>query len=66
MKIYLVFPMADGQTGPAIKYAFEQLGHHVKAIDARRQTNRIYENYREFSGDLVFCTKTPEVTDQIA
>jgi len=65
MKIYLVFPMADGQTGPAIKYAFEQLGHCVEAIDARLQTNRIYEDYCKFRGDLVFCTKTPKVTDQI-
>jgi len=57
--------MADGQTGPAIKYAFEQLGHKVVAIDARLQTNKIYETYCEFGGDLVFCTKTPEVTGQI-
>lgn len=65
MKVLLVFPMADRQTGPAIKYAFEQLGHYVKAIDARLQTNKIYESYREIKADLVFCTKTPEITDQI-
>jgi len=65
MRVFLVFPMADGQTGPAIKYAFEQLGHPVKAVDARLQTSEIYESYRGFKGDLVFCTKTPEVTDHI-
>jgi len=65
MRVFLVFPMANGQTGPAIKHAFEWLGHKVKAIDARLQTNKIYESYCESGGDLVFCTKTPEVTEQI-
>jgi len=65
MKVFLVFPMADGQTGPAIKHAFEQLGHEIISVDARLQTNKIYETYQEFKSDLVFCTKTPEVTNQI-
>lgn len=65
MKIFLCFPMADGQTGPAIKKAFENLGHEVFAIDARLQPDKVYENYWKFRGDIVFCAKLPEITMQI-
>ena len=65
MKVFLILAMADGQTGPAIEYAFKQLGHTTEAIDARLQTNGIYEAYCKFKAELVVCTKTPEVTDQV-
>ena len=65
MKIFLAFPLKDGQTGPAIKRAFENLGHEVFAIDARLHPNKLYENYWKFRADLVFCAKLPEITMQI-
>lgn len=65
MKVFLILPMADGQTGPAIKCAFTRLGHTVKEIDPRLQTSKIYEAYRGFRAELVLCSKTPEATDQL-
>lgn len=65
MKILLLFPMADGQTGPAIKYAFEQLGHTVKAIDAKLQPKESYGAACEFKPDFVFCSRTLALTDQV-
>lgn len=35
MRILLLFPMADGQTGLAIQRAFENLDHEVLAVDAK-------------------------------
>ena len=58
MNVLLLFPMADGQTGPAIQHAFEQLGHRVKAIDAKRQPGESYKAACEFKPDLVFCSRT--------
>jgi len=62
MKILLLFPMADGQTGPAIKYAFEQLGHEVKAVDAKLQPYDSYKVACDFKPDLVFCSRTQALT----
>jgi len=67
MKVLLLFPMADGQTGPGIKYAFEQLGHEVKAVDAKLA--KVSESYRyccEFKPDLVFCSRTQQLTEDVA
>lgn len=58
MKVLLLVPMADGQTGPAIKYAFEQLGHVVKAVDPRTKSIiDIFLAGREFKPDLIFCAR---------
>ena len=67
MKVLLLFPMADGQTGPAIKYAFESLGHKVLAVDAK--ISKVSESYRyccEFKPDLVFCSRTYQLTEDVA
>lgn len=65
MNVLLLFPMADGQTGPAIKYAFEQLGHTVRAVDAKLRLAYSYEVACGFSPDLVFCSRTPALTDEV-
>jgi len=54
--------MADGQTGPAIKYGFEQLGHIVKAVDAKKLPHDSYKVACEFEPDLVFCSRTQALT----
>lgn len=65
MNVLILFPMADGQTGPAIKYAFEQLGHKVEAVDAKLRPVHSYEVACGFSPDLVFCSRTPALTDEV-
>ena len=57
MRVLLLVPMADGQTGSAIKYAFEQLGHGVCAVDARLQPHDSYKVACDFKPDLVLCSK---------
>ena len=66
MNVLLLCPMFDGQTGPAIKYAFEQLGCTVRAVDANRQPEESYTVACEFDPDLVFCSRTPSLTGQVA
>lgn len=58
--------MADGQTGPAIKYAFEQLGHEIKAVDAKLQSHDSYKKAHDFKPDLIFCSRTQALTWQVA
>lgn len=65
MKVLLLFPMADGQTGPAIKYAFEKLGHTVKAVDAKIRSEFSCLAACEFRPDLVFCSRTYQLAGQI-
>lgn len=65
MKVLLLFPMADGQTGPAIKRAFENLGHAVTAVDAKRVPGNSYVIAQGFKPDLVFCSRTAELAPQI-
>ncbi len=65
MKILLLFPMADGQTGPAIKYAFEQLGHTVRAVDAKKHPENSYVVACQFKPDLVFCSRTAVLAGQV-
>lgn len=65
MRVLLLFPMADGQTGPAIKYAFEQLGHEVKAVDAGIDWLNSYNANLKFKPDLVFCSRTKVLTEQV-
>lgn len=65
MKILLLFPMADGQTGPAIKHAFEKLGYIVKAVDAKRQPLNSYSIACDYRPELVFCSRTKELTAQV-
>jgi len=66
MKVLLLFPMADRQTGPAIKYAFEQLGHEVRAVDAKLEPQKSYATACEFMPDLVFCSRTYQLTGDVA
>ena len=65
MKILLAFPMADGQTGPAIKYAFEKLGHEVKAVDAKLNPRKSHFTAIHFEPDLIFCSRTKELAEEI-
>ena len=65
MRVLLLFPMADGQTGPAIKYAFEQLGHEVMAVDAKRKPGNSYLIASKFVPNLVFCSRTLALTEQV-
>lgn len=65
MRILLLFPMADGQTGPAIKYAFEQLGHYVEAVDAKLKFQNSSDIARMWEPDLVFCSRTYQLTGEV-
>jgi len=65
MKVLLLFPMADGQTGPAIKYAFENLGFAVIAVDAKKHPGNSYQAALGFKPDLIFCSRTKTLTAQI-
>lgn len=66
MKVLLLCPMADGQTGPAWKHAFEKLGHKVVAVDARLAPQNSYNMSLQFKPDLIFCSRTPALTEQVA
>lgn len=65
MKVLLLFPMQDLQTGPAIKHAFEKLGHSVSAVDAKLDWRRSYDASLEYKPDLIFCSRTKELTDSV-
>lgn len=65
-KVLLLFPMVDRQTGPAIKYAFEKLGYIVEAVDAKRHPLLSYSIACGYKPDLVFCSRTKELTEQVA
>lgn len=65
MKVLLLFPMADGQTGPAIKYAFKRLGHEVLAVDAKTHPEFSHITAGEFRPDLVFCSRTKALIRQV-
>jgi len=65
MRVLLLFPMADGQTGPAIKYAFENLGHRVEAVDAKLNPRKSHFTAIHFEPDLIFCSRTKELADQV-
>lgn len=66
MRVLLLFPMADGQTGPAIKHAFERLGHKVVVVDAKTRPRLSYHTACEFKPDLIFCSRTQNLTEEIA
>ena len=66
MRVLLLIPMADGQTGPAIKYGFEQLGHTVQTVDAKLQPEASYRAACEFKPDLVFCSRTEALAEQVS
>ncbi len=65
MKVLLCFPLSDGQTGPAINYAFEKLGHKVLAVDAKLKPEFSYSSAYHFKPDLVFCSRTLELMEQV-
>ena len=66
MKILLLFPQQDGQTGPAIKDAFESLGHDVVPVDAKKDLSNLYSVARNWKPDLIFCSRTKELAVHIA
>lgn len=65
MKVLLLFPQRDGQTGCAIQYAFEQLGHEVLAVDAKLEPENSYTTACHFRPDLVFCSRTWRLAEEV-
>jgi len=65
MNVLLLFPMADKQTGPAIKHAFERLGHRVIAVDAKLEPQNSYPMSMQLGFDIVFCSRTKELATEI-
>lgn len=65
MRVLLLFPMADGQTGPAIKHAFEQLGHETAAVDPRLEIQNSYDEACRFMPNLVLCSKIEALTSEV-
>jgi len=65
MRVLLCFPQADGQTGCAIQRAFENLGHEVRAVDAKLQPHDSYKVACEFKPDLIFCSRTRALIEEV-
>ena len=65
MRVLLLFPMADKQTGSAIKHAFEKLDHVVKAVDVKNRIKHSYKIACKFKPDLVFCSRTNKLAKQV-
>ena len=59
MKVLLVFPQRDRQTGLFIKRAFEQLGCELKVVDAKAEPKNMVPAAKQFGPDMVFCSRTP-------
>ena len=66
MRVLLLFPMADGQTGPAIQHAFVKLGHEVLAVDAKIEPDNSCPSAFVFKPDLIFCSRTYTLAEQVA
>lgn len=65
MKVLLLCPMADGQTGPAWKHALEKLNHKVVAVDAKLVPQNSYSVCLQFKPDLIFCSRTTALTEEV-
>jgi spore maturation protein CgeB len=60
VKIYLIFPQKDGQTGLFIKRAFMELGHEVFCFDPKEENlNYAFGGFADCNPDMVFCSRTP-------
>ncbi len=57
--------MSDGQTGPAIYHTFQRLRHQVEYVDAKIEPEKSYVKCCEFNPDLVFCSRTYQLTEEI-
>ena len=65
MKVLLLFPMADGQTGSAIYHAFQRLGHQIEYVDAKIEPTLSFIKATKFRPDLVFCSRTRELAKEV-
>ncbi len=65
MRVLLLFPMQDKQTGYAIRDAFHQLGYKVMAVDAKIEPKESFNAAEEFNPDLVFCSRTHQLTGEV-
>lgn len=65
MKVLLVFPQRDHQTGLFIKRAFVQLGAEVQVIDPQTEIQRIISVVATFNPDLLFCSRTSELLSYV-
>jgi len=64
-KVLVLMPMADGQTGPAIVNAFEELGCEVCGIDTNTEADKILDSVSTSAWDLVFCGREPALVPLI-
>jgi hypothetical protein len=63
MRVLLVFPQKDRQTGLFIKRAFSQLGHQVKVVDAKTNPLDMVPETKNFKPNLIFCSRTPALLE---
>jgi len=65
MKVLLVFPQQDRQTGLFIHRAFKQLGCQVELVDAKLEPHNMLPKTKSFNPNLIFCSRTIELLDQM-
>jgi len=59
-KVLVLFPLKDGQTGPAFVKAFQDCGIQVSAFDTNVETEAtILKVVKEFDGQLIFMGREP-------
>jgi hypothetical protein len=63
MKVLLVFPQKDRQTGWFIYKAFVQLGCQVEVVDAKTEPQNMLPKTKGFKPDLIFCSRTPALSE---
>ncbi len=65
MKVLLVFPMKDKQTGLFIKRAFEALQCKVQVVDAKTNAGKMLAKTEKFKPDMIFCSRTRALCRQM-
>lgn len=65
MKVLLLYPMEDQQTGLFIKNGFLENGCDVLAVDAKTELKYINDSFDSFDPDMVFSSRTPQMKDNI-
>jgi hypothetical protein len=65
--VLLAFPYQDGETGIAIKEAFERLDCNVICVDANQQYNDLYFIHNDYGGnfDLLLTSRTEMLYEDI-
>ncbi len=67
MNVLLAFPFEDGETGIAIKEAFERTGHNVICVDAIRQYEELFFFTKQNASDLdlILCSRSAMLYDEL-